>query len=151
MPGMSGLDLHARLLSEKCAIPTIFMTALGDIPMAVRAMRDGAIDFLTKPLNEMALLKSVEKAIDQDRKNRLAATEREEFTARYDTLTPREREVLALLIRGLLNKQAAYELGITEYTVQVHRAHLMKKMRADSFAALVKLGTKFEVEQPSAR
>jgi FixJ family two-component response regulator len=150
MPGMSGFELHAKLQSERCPIPTIFITGLGDIPMAVRAMKGGAIDFLTKPLNEPALLKSVQRAFRQDRTNRREAREREEFVARYETLTPREREVLELLVRGLLNKQAAYELGITEYTVQVHRAHVMRKMRADSFATLVKLGAKFTPEPHSA-
>jgi FixJ family two-component response regulator len=145
---MSGLELHTKLKSERCPIPTIFITALGDIPMAVRAMKSGAIDFFTKPINEASLLKSVEIAFQQDRANRRDAIEREELAARYQTLTPREREVLALLVRGLLNKQAAYELGITEYTVQVHRAHVMRKMRADSFATLVKLGAKFTREPP---
>jgi FixJ family two-component response regulator len=146
MPGMSGLELQAKLRNEKCPIPTIFITGLGDIPMAVRAMKGGAIDFLTKPINENALLKSIERAFQHDRANRREALEREQFIARYNTLTPREREVLALLVRGLLNKQAAFELGITEYTVQVHRAHVMRKMEADSFATLVKLAAKFTLE-----
>ena len=146
MPGISGLELQARLKAERCRIPIIFITGRGDIPMTVRAMQGGAIDFLTKPVDSAALLKSVETAFLQHRANRQEATEREEFVARYETLTPREREVLALLVRGLLNKQAAFELGITEYTVQVHRAHVMRKMEADSFAMLVKLAAKFIVE-----
>jgi FixJ family two-component response regulator len=149
MPGMSGLELQARLNSERCTIPTIFITGLGDIPMAVRAMKGGAIDFLTKPIDEVALFASVERAFQQDRVNRQKALEHERFAARYQSLTPREREVMALLVRGLLNKQAGFELGITEYTVQVHRAHIMRKMEADSFAALVKLGTQFRVEPPA--
>jgi FixJ family two-component response regulator len=143
MPGMSGLELQARLKSEKCPLPIIFITARGDIPMAVRAIQGGAIDFLTKPVDEVALFSSVEKAFEQERANRREATEQEAFAARYETLTPREREVLALLIRGLLNKQAGFELGITEYTVQIHRAHIMRKMEADSFATLVRLTAKF--------
>jgi FixJ family two-component response regulator len=143
MPGMSGLELQARLKSERCPLPIIFITARGDIPMAVRAIQGGAIDFLTKPVDEAALFNSVEKAFEQERANRREANEQEAFAARYETLTPREREVLALLVRGLLNKQAAFELGITEYTVQIHRAHIMRKMEADSFATLVKLSAKF--------
>jgi FixJ family two-component response regulator len=150
MPGMCGFELHTKLKSERCQVPTIFMTGLGDIPMAVKAMQGGAVDFLTKPLDESALLNSIGRAIEQDRKNRRDTLEQVQFAARYETLTPREREVLALLLRGLLNKQAAYQLGITEYTVQVHRAHVMKKMQADSFATLVKLGSKFAFEQQSA-
>ena len=111
--------------------------------MAVRAIQGGAIDFLTKPVDDTAFFNSVEKAFERERVNRREATEHEAFAARYETLTPREREVLALLVRGLLNKQAAFELGITEYTVQIHRAHIMRKMEADSFATLVKVGSKF--------
>ena len=148
MPGMSGLELQARLKSERCPMPIIFITGLGDIPMAVRAMKGGAIDFLTKPIDDAALLKSVARAFQQDLSNRREAIEHERFVARYETLTPREREVLALLVRGLLNKQAGFELGITEYTVQVHRAHIMRKMEADSFATLVRLAAKFTLEPP---
>jgi FixJ family two-component response regulator len=111
--------------------------------MAVRAIQGGAVDFLTKPVNEAALLNSVERAFEQERANRRETSEQEAFAARYSTLTPREREVLALLIRGLLNKQVAFELGIAEYTVQIHRGHIMRKMEADSFATLVKLTAKF--------
>jgi len=145
MPGMSGLELQATLRCESCLLPIIFITGLGDIPMAVRAMREGAIDFLTKPLDDAALLKSVERAFEQSRESRRKAVEYESFTARYKTLTPRERQVLSLLIRGLLNKQVGFELGITEYTVQIHRAHIMQKMEADSFAGLVRLAAKFAV------
>jgi FixJ family two-component response regulator len=143
MPGMSGLELQAKLKSERCLLPIIFITARGDIPMAVRAVQGGAIDFLTKPIDEAALFISVERAFEQDRANRKEAANQEAFAARYATLTPREREVLALLVRGLPNKQAAFELGITEYTVQIHRAHIMRKMEADSFATLVRLTAKF--------
>ena len=146
MPGLSGLELQATLTGEKCPVPIIFITGLGDIPMAVRAMKEGAIDFLTKPVDDGALLKSVERAIRQGRENRREAIEHANFTARYETLTPRERQVLSLLIRGLLNKQVGFELGITEYTVQIHRASIMRKIEADSFAILVRLATKFTVE-----
>jgi FixJ family two-component response regulator len=143
MPGMSGLELQAKLKSEKCSLPIIFITARGDIPMAVRAIQGGAVDFLTKPVNEAALFNSVERAFEQERANRRETSEQEAFAARYATLTPREREVLALLVRGLLNKQVAFDLGIAEYTVQIHRGHIMRKMEADSFATLVKLTAKF--------
>jgi FixJ family two-component response regulator len=113
--------------------------------MAVRAMMEGAIDFLTKPVDDSALLKSVERALQRYRENRREAIEQERFDARYKTLTPRERQVLSLLVRGMLNKQVGFELGITEYTVQIHRAHIMQKMEADSFAMLVRLAAKFAV------
>jgi FixJ family two-component response regulator len=146
MPGMSGLDLQATLRCESCLLPIIFITGLGDIPMAVRAMREGAIDFLTKPVDDAALLKSVERAFQQYRESRREAVEYQSFATRYNTLTPRERQVLSLLVRGLLNKQVGFKLGITEYTVQIHRAHIMQKMEADSFATLVRLAAKFAVE-----
>ena len=148
MPGMSGLELQTKLKAERCRIPIIFITARGDIPMTVRAMKDGAIDFLTKPVNAALLVNSVERAVQQYRANRQETMEYERFTARYETLTPREREVLVLLIRGLLNKQVAFELGIAEYTAQIHRSHIMRKMEADSFATLVKLASKF-IPEPS--
>jgi len=109
-------------------------------------MKGGAMDFLTKPVDESTLLACVEKALDKDRKLRLAAIEEESLLARYRSLTPREQQVLPMLARGLLNKQAASELGITEYTVQIHRGHIMRKMGADSFATLVKLASKLNLE-----
>jgi len=141
MPGLGGLEVQS-VISAKASIPVIFLTGRGDIPSTVRAMRGGAVDFLTKPVDEEALLASVERALNQDRADRQSAIEQAELVGRYDTLTPREREVLPLLVNGLLNKQAAYELGITEYTVQIHRGHIMKKMEADSFATLVRLAGK---------
>ena len=146
MPGMSGLELQATLKNESCLAPIIFITGLGDIPMAVRAMKEGAIDFLTKPVDDAVLLKSVERALHQCDENRRKAIEHERFAARYKSLTPREREVLSLLVRGLLNKQVGFELGITEYTVQIHRAHIMRKMEVDSFATLVRLAAKFAID-----
>ena len=128
----------------------IFLTGRGDIPSTVRAMRGGAIDFLTKPVDEEALLTSIERALRQDYASRQEAVECARLFARYESLTPREREVLPLLAAGLLNKQAAFELGITEYTVQIHRGHIMRKMEADSFASLVKLAGKLEIEATSA-
>jgi FixJ family two-component response regulator len=149
MPGLGGLEVQ-KLISARTSIPVIFLTGRGDIPSTVRAMKGGAIDFLTKPVDETGLLASVERALLQDRANRQQATEHARLVARYESLTPREREVLPLLVQGLLNKQAAYELGITEYTVQIHRGHIMRKMEADSFATLVKLAGKLKIESTSA-
>jgi len=145
MPGLGGLEVQ-KLISAKTSIPVIFLTGRGDIPSTVRAMREGAVDFLTKPVDEEVLLASVERALLQDRANRQEAIEHARLVARYESLTPREREVLPLLVNGLLNKQAAFELGITEYTVQIHRGHIMRKMEADSFATLVKLAGKLSPE-----
>jgi FixJ family two-component response regulator len=149
MPGMSGLQVQESIAAQT-TIPVIFVTGRGDVPSSVRAMKGGAIDFLTKPIDEPVLLGCIEKALEQDRKLRYAALEREKLIARYQSLTPREQQVLPLLARGLLNKQVASELGITEYTVQIHRGHIMRKMEADSFAALVKLASKLNLEPSEA-
>jgi FixJ family two-component response regulator len=149
MPGLGGLEVQ-KLISAKTSIPVIFLTGRGDIPSTVRAMKGGAVDFLTKPVDEAALLASVERALLKDGANRRKATEHARLVSRYESLTPREREVLPLLVNGLLNKQAAFELGITEYTVQIHRGHIMRKMEADSFATLVKLAGKLKSEMTSA-
>ena len=149
MPGLSGLDVQKSIVASG-SIPVIFLTGRGDIPSTVSAMKEGAIDFLTKPVDETALLTTIERALRQDQRNRQAALERAQLAARYGSLTPREREVLQLLVRGLLNKQAAFELGITEYTVQIHRGHIMRKMEADSFASLVKQAAKLNLEPPGA-
>jgi len=142
MPGMSGIELQANLKSERCRIPIIFITGRGDIPLAVNAMKEGASDFFTKPVSGTALLCSVKRALQQNLANLRKATERASLVARYESLTPREREVLPLLTSGLLNKQVAFELGITEWTVQLHRGHIMRKMQADSFAGLVRMADK---------
>jgi FixJ family two-component response regulator len=120
-------------------LPIIFITARGDIPLAVSAMKEGASDFLAKPLKGGVFLAGVERALENSRNARRRAIEQADLLARYGYLTPREQEVLPLLVSGLMNKQAAAQLGITEYTVQVHRGHIMRKMRADSFAALVRM------------
>jgi FixJ family two-component response regulator len=142
MLGMSGIELQAKLKAERCRIPIIFITGRGDIPLAVSAMKEGASDFFTKPVDGTSLLSSVERALQQNLANRRQATEHASLVARYESLTPREREVLPMLASGLLNKQVAFELGITEYTVQLHRGHIMRKMEADSFAALVRMADK---------
>jgi FixJ family two-component response regulator len=142
MPGMSGIELQAKLKAERCCIPIIFITGAGDIPLAVSAMKEGASDFFTKPVDAVSLLNSVERALLRNLANRREAIEHAGLAARYECLTPRERELLPLLVRGLLNKQVAFELGITEYTVQFHRGHIMRKMQADSFAGLVRMADK---------
>jgi FixJ family two-component response regulator len=144
MPGMSGLDVQA-IVSSQHSIPIIFVTGRGDVPTTVRAMKGGAIDFLTKPVDEAVLLAAVGSALEMDRTARREAGERSDLLARYGLLTPREREVLPLLAKGLLNKQAAAALGITEYTVQIHRGNIMRKMRASSFAMLVRLTAKLRL------
>ena len=146
---MNGLQVQESIAAQT-TIPVIFVTGRGDVPSTVTAMKGGAIDFLTKPIDETALLVCIEKALEQDRQLRLAALEQNNLLARYRLLTPREQQVLPLLVRGLLNKQAAWELGITEYTVQIHRGHIMRKMEADSFATLVKLASKLNLESSEA-
>jgi FixJ family two-component response regulator len=145
MPELNGLEVQ-KLISADTTIPVIFITGRGDIPSTVRAMKGGAIDFLTKPIDEAALLASIERALEQDRAYRKEALEHAILLARYQSLTPREQQVLPLLVKGMLNKQAAGELGITEYTVQIHRGHIMRKMEADSFATLVKIAGKLNLE-----
>jgi FixJ family two-component response regulator len=150
MPAMNGLEVQS-LASAQISIPIIFITGRGDIPSTVKAMKGGAIDFLTKPVDEMILLASIEHALEKDRQARSEAQEYEDLLARYRLLTPREQEVLPLLARGLLNKQAAAELGITEYTIQIHRGSIMRKMKADSFATLVRLAAKLPPKQAILR
>jgi FixJ family two-component response regulator len=149
MPGLNGLQVQESIAAHT-TIPVIFITGRGDVPSTVSAMKGGAVDFLTKPIDESALLACIDKALEQDRRLRLAAFEHESLLSRYRSLTPREQQVLPLLVRGLLNKQAAWELGITEYTVQIHRGHIMRKMEADSFATLVKLASKLNLESSEA-
>jgi FixJ family two-component response regulator len=149
MPGLNGLQVQ-ELIPAQTTIPVIFITGRGDVPSAVMAMKAGAMDFLTKPVDETALLACIDKAFEQDRELRLAAFEQRSLLTRYRTLTPREQQVLPLLVRGVRNKQAASKLGITEYTVQIHRGHIMRKMGADSFATLVKLASKLNPESSEA-
>jgi FixJ family two-component response regulator len=149
MPGMNGLQVQESVAAQT-TLPVIFITGRGDVPSTVTAMKGGAVDFLTKPIDESALLACIDKALEHDRRLRVAALERDSLLARYRSLTPREQQVLPLLVRGLLNKQAAGELGITEYTVQIHRGHIMRKMEADSFATLVKLAGKLNLEPSRA-
>src|SRR5690348_1963502 len=138
LPGLSGLDLQTELAKAGINIPIIFITGHGDIPMTVRAMKGGAVDFLTKPFRDQDLLDAVVKAIDQDRKRREAEKAVANVQALFEALTPREREVLALVASGLMNKQIAAELGLAEITVKIHRGHIMRKMGARSLADLVR-------------
>lgn len=149
MPGLNGLQVQ-KSMAAQTTIPVIFITGRGDVPSTVAAMKGGAVDFLTKPIDGSALLVSIDRALEQDRRLRLVAFEQESLLARYRSLTPREQQVLPLLVHGLLNKQAAWELGITENTVQIHRGHIMRKMEADSFATLVKLASKLSLETSKA-
>jgi FixJ family two-component response regulator len=148
MPGMSGIQLQARLKVEQSGIPIIFITARGDIPLAVTAMKEGASDFFAKPFEGGVFMAAIEHALEKNRNARRKTLEQADLLARYCSLTPREQEVLPLLVSGLLNKQAAAQLGITEYTVQVHRGHIMRKMSADSFAALVRMTETLSLYSP---
>jgi FixJ family two-component response regulator len=139
LPGLSGLDFQTELAKANIHIPIIFMTGHGDIPMTVRAMKGGAVDFLTKPFRDQDMLDAVVMAIERDRKRREADKIVATLQALLETLTPREREVLALVSSGLMNKQIAAELGLAEITVKLYRGHIMKKMGARSLADLVRM------------
>ena len=148
MPGLSGMDLQHELTQSGIHIPIIFITAHGDIPMSVRAMKAGATEFLTKPFRSRNLLEAIRAAIDRDRKALKDRSEIEELRQRYERLTPREREVLPLVAAGLLNKQVAGKLATTERTIKFHRAHIMKKVCAESVADLVRMVEKLGIERP---
>lgn len=144
MPGLSGLDLQLKLSQSGIQIPIIFITGHGDIPMSVRAMKEGAHEFLTKPVRGQDLLDAIQKAIARDRELRKERQELNEIRAGFDTLTPREKEVLNLVVAGLLNKQIADQLGMSELMVKTHRAHVMEKTQADSLAHLVRMAERIK-------
>lgn len=150
LPDINGLDLQQRI-SEDCPPPIIFVTGRADIASSVRAIKAGAIDFLVKPFHEADLLQAINAAIALDRDLGGKRSELAELRKRYSSLTPREREVMPLVVSGLLNKQTAWELGISEVTAQVHRARIMKKMEAGSFAELVRMAGTLELPMNSAR
>jgi FixJ family two-component response regulator len=139
LPGLSGLDFQAELAKTDIQIPIIFMTGHGDIPMTVKAMKSGAVDFLTKPFRDQDMLDAVTTAIERDRKRREADKVVATLQARVETLTPREREIFALVSSGLMNKQIAGELRLAEITVKIHRGHITKKMGAKSLAELIRM------------
>jgi len=139
LPGLSGLDLQKRMAEVDLEIPIVFLTGHGDIPASVQAMKAGAIEFLTKPVEEDDLLRAIQEAIEFDRLTRRQHAEIHDLQSRYETLTTREREVMQHVISGLLNKQVAAELNITEFTVKIHRGQVMRKMHADSLADLVRM------------
>jgi FixJ family two-component response regulator len=153
MPGLDGLQLQQKLQMSDLLIPIIFITGHGDIPMSVKAMKAGAVDFLSKPFRDNNLLEAVQQAILRDRRQRAERADRETVQKRYEALTPREREVMALVVRGLLNKQISSELGASEKTIKIHRGRVMQKMRVQSVAELVraaeKIGVRSDVSFPS--
>ena len=145
MPGLSGIELQRELTQSGIHIPIIFITAHGDIPMTVRAMKAGAVEFLTKPFRSRGLLDAIRAAIGRDRTAHKERAETEGLRQRYEQLTPREREVMPLVAAGLLNKQVAGELATTERTIKFHRAHIMQKMGAESLADLVRMVEKLRI------
>ncbi len=150
LPGKSGLDFQRELAEANIRIPIIFITAHGDIPMTVRAMKAGAVEFLTKPFRDQDLLEAVQLALERDRAKRQQEAETAALRERYESLTPREREVLPLVVSGLLNKQIAAKIGTSETTVKVHRGQLMRKMGAESLADLVRMAERMGISSKAA-
>jgi two-component system, LuxR family, response regulator FixJ len=150
MPGMSGLELQQQLNLRGATLPVIFITGHGDIPMAVEAMQQGAFDFLQKPFRDQELIDRVQRALEYDRENRLRLREKDSIRGRFATLTPREREVLRLVTQGKANKVMAADLGVSQRTIEIHRARVMEKMGANSLAQLVRMTIDLQAETASA-
>ena len=150
LPGLSGLDFQRELAAQNISIPIIFLTGHGDIPMSVRAMKAGAVEFLTKPFRDQDLLDAVRIALDRDRARREQETELADLQRRFDSLTSREREVVSMVVAGMLNKQIAAELGTAESTVKVQRSRAMEKMQAESLAHLIKMMQKLQAPSEKA-
>ena len=152
LPGLSGLDFQAELAKANLHIPIIFMTGHGDVPMSVKAMKAGALDFLTKPFRDQDMLDAVSMALERDRKRRESERTVSDLRARFESLSPREREVMGFVTAGLMNKQIADEVGLSEITVKIHRGHVMRKMAAKSLADLVRMAEALEVHaEPRGR